>query len=236
MSWLSRLWGKSKPELDQPKPSQGAAPPSDSSDSDPRVPAARVGPTLLAMAAKAKTGGWNLFGSVTVVCPKCGKAFEPKKHFLDRNLLELVPAGGLGSVYDLDKPFPCPECKADTLTIRNLHRPMKDWLRDLCGQLKASQDDPSIGFESAEEPGELIKDHGLQAAMDFDELWERICGRLEVAGSINANGGFDSIWSRSDWRKVRSCKCLVHFNDGTKEQVRIIKGRRGNLWYWIERK
>jgi ribosomal protein S27E len=199
------------------------------------VPAAGVGAAVQELATQAKNEGWNLFGSVTVECHGCGKAYEPKKHFLDRRILQLVPKGGLGTLYDLDKPFPCPECKAETMTIRNIKILFQDWLRTLCDALERSQDDPSIGFEDLESGG-LVKDHHLQAAMDFDELWERIGARFDSAGSVNANGGFDAIWSRSDWRKVRGCKCLIHFHDGTKEQIRIIKGSRGNLWYWIEQK
>src|SRR5262245_44549496 len=136
MSWFSRLFGKGEQGLEKPRRTEVAEP---ASDSGLQVPATQVGPALRELEAKAKTGGWNLFGSVTVVCPKCGKAFEPKKHFLDRRLLQLVPASGLGRLYDLDQPFPCPDCKADILSIHNLHRPMKDWLRDLCDQLEASQ-------------------------------------------------------------------------------------------------
>jgi len=144
-------------------------------------------------------------------------------------------------IYDVDSPFRCGECEAASVTIVNTRTFLREWLRRLCEELPAAHDDPQIGFQELdglleEETGGIIRDHGFRFAGDFEHLWS-LAGRcFDQNAEVSSGGGFDTIWSRNDWRKTHWTPFIAHKNERTDTTISVIKDPRGHLWFDVERK
>jgi hypothetical protein len=197
-----------------------------------------AGTIVKAAIAVARRAGYNPIASIKLNCIKCNSPVSLHEGLSEKLYYNFIHSDGkYGQCQPMDQPLACENCAGDRFRMTVRPTSFRDWLSDALSRVKASDQDPAVGFRD-HETGGLFRDSTLMRASNFDDLWQAISRYVDPFGGFNSDYTFDLIFVR-DIQRTRyldkEVPGLAHFNKQTKTLTTIIKDESGNYWYSVER-
>jgi hypothetical protein len=179
----------------------------------------------------AQQENWSPIPSITLHCINCDAPVSLHEGL--STPYDFVQSGAKGTVLKpMNQPLVCMRCGTESFRLTVQPTPFKAWLQDSLQNVRASDQDPALGFRD-DETGELVRDRTLVRAGTFDDLWRAISRSVNPLGGFNPNFTFNMIGMHYLDREVPG---LAHFNQKTNVLTTILKDESGNYWYSVERR